>query len=157
MAIPKHQAPADGSGGDPNVPAAPREQSVGLVGLVDDDDQVCAALGDGLELLNIASASFGSAEAMLQAVVPRQGLLWLRGADGDCALLAAAVIDLHLPGIHGCELARRLLLVSPDLRVVLITAAHEDERVPLCGDLDAAIWLKKPFALDDLERALLPG
>ena len=91
------------------------------------------------------AAVFPSAEAALEADA---------GADG-------LVLDIHLPGISGFDLYRRLALSGKALPAIFITARDEpavrDEAERLGG---AGSYLPKPFSgrdlLDAVTRALRP-
>lgn len=86
------------------------------------------------------TASFASAEAFLAG----------DATDGARAL----VLDIHLPGLSGIELCRRLHHVRSGLPIVLITA-YEDDAVR--GDALAAgcvAYLQKPFEAERLIEAI---
>lgn len=127
------------------------------VALVDDDEQICQALQEWLELLGIRSRYYLSAEAFLESVASEKGHWWFKaGTEPSRIRLAAAIVDLNLPGLQGMALAEQLILASPGLRVVVITAAGEEERQQLMGPTQGFTCLKKPFTLDTLEQALFP-
>lgn len=42
-------------------------------------------------------------------------------AAGDCEFLDLAILDVSLPGPNGCELAKRLMSIRPDLTVLFIS------------------------------------
>jgi len=64
------------------------------------------------------------------------------------------VLDLHLPGVDGLEVCRRLRALpdTASLQVIALTNADEDlaARAKECG---ATACLRKPFTPDDLRRA----
>ena len=66
---------------------------------------------------------------------------------------AALVTDLHLPGLLGTELARRIKQLAPATRIVLISGyITEDSSQITCPHVDAVI--KKPFRFNDLVKHL---
>ncbi len=68
------------------------------------------------------AASFGSAEAALEAV----RLARLRGREPDWEL---ALMDLQLPGIGGIEATRRLKRLLPGITIVVLTVFEEPRTV----------------------------
>jgi CheY-like chemotaxis protein len=130
-------------------------QSRTMIALIDDDEQICLALRDWLELLEQPARYYLSAEALLADLIQGADGLCLRGAGERHAPLRAAVIDLNLPGMNGIDLAKALRLKDPLLTLVLITAAAWEGQVQAeAGELGVAC-LRKPFMLEALEQALI--
>ncbi len=66
---------------------------------------------------------------------------------------AALITDLHLPGLLGTELARRVKKIAPKTRIVLISGYITEESTQItCPYVDAII--KKPFRFPDLVQHL---
>jgi two-component system cell cycle sensor histidine kinase/response regulator CckA len=66
---------------------------------------------------------------------------------------AAVITDLHLPGLLGTELARRIKKIAPATRIVLISGYITEESTQItCPYVDAII--KKPFRFPDLVKQL---
>ncbi len=110
------------------------------IALVDDDDDLRAALAQTLDLAGYRVMAFAGAQAALAAI------------DRDFA--GVVVTDVRMPQIGGIELFRRLRECDPDLPVVLMTG-HAD--VPMAVDaLKAGAWdfLTKPFDPEALLAAL---
>lgn len=81
--------------------------------LVDDDDGMLKLLSYLLSAVGDATVDcFKSAEDAWQALVKAPGVYDL------------VITDLHMPGMDGMELCRRLHDVSPDLKVMLITGDY---------------------------------
>ena len=80
---------------------------------------------------------------------------FLASGSGDSAI--GLVLDIHLGGISGIELQRRLLAAGSKLPVIFITA-HDDERTRsealVVGCID---YLQKPFESARLIQALERG
>jgi FixJ family two-component response regulator len=110
-----------------------------LIVVVEDDASMRQALERLLQAGGFTAVSFASGEAALEA-----------DAAADCLLL-----DLHLPGMSGLELYRRLALAGKDVPVIFITARDEpavrDEAERLGG---AGSYLPKPFSGRDLLDAI---
>lgn len=120
----------------------PKRQRV--VAVVDDDRSMLRATKDLLEALGLATVVFTSAEEFLE-----------RGAvaNPDCLLL-----DIHLGGMSGLELRRRLAISKPKLPVIFMTAL-DDERIRLeAKRADSVAVLRKPYSarqlMDAIEKAI---
>jgi DNA-binding NarL/FixJ family response regulator len=90
-------------------------------------------------------AMFGEAVVSLLEVDERitvVGVVESGEAAIDFPLRAdVALVDLGLPGIDGIELTRRLLSVSPELRVIVLSGTDDDEttRRALAAGADAVL------------------
>ncbi len=104
--------------------------------VVDDDDSVRRSLARLLRAAGFGVETFATAEAYLAAASP----------DPACLL-----IDMHLPGMNGIELQRRL---EGRLPVVAISGYGEEPMRQESLDEGAVAFLDKPFADSDLLDAL---
>lgn len=152
--MPTPPAHESGASAGPKVTQAAASDRV--VALVDDDEQICMALQEWLGLLDIPSKYYLNAEALMEALVPMDGHWWLHDAQGSRVRLAAAIVDLNMPGMHGLALSKALREHDPTLRVLVITAANADQRRRLADGWNEVALLRKPFTLEALEQALLP-
>ena len=114
------------------------------VALVEDDESVREATNHLLRLLGYATASFASAEDFLKS-----------GRVRDSACL---IVDVHLPGMSGVELQRRLILEGHCMPIIFITAFF-DEAIRTRVLRDGALgYLSKPLQeqslIDCLDQAL---
>lgn len=66
----------------------------------------------------------------------------------------AAIIDLRLPGMDGCEVARRLRQRHPDIKIFLVSGQPEAELRAAAEEVQADGWFRKPLELADLLDAL---
>lgn len=106
------------------------------VAVVDDDDDLRAALVESLELDGLRSIGFASGEAALS------------GIDADFP--GVVLTDLRMPGLDGTALFARLVALDPDLPVLFITG-HGD--LPTAVDLmrrGGYDFISKPFSADRL-------
>jgi DNA-binding response OmpR family regulator len=111
--------------------------------VVEDDTSMSQAIERVLQAGGFQAVAFASAEAALEA-----------GVAAD-----ALVLDIHLPGMSGFEMYRRLALAGEAPPAIFITARDEpavrDEAEGLGG---AGSYLPKPFSgrdlLDAVSRAL---
>jgi len=81
--------------------------------------------------------------------------------DGETAATLAAsflphvvLMDLILPTIDGVEATARVLEVSPDSKVVILTSLPDDDRVLPAIRAGALSYLLKDVSADDLIRAV---
>ena len=65
---------------------------------------------------------------------------------------SVALVDLHLPDMDGYQVASRLHMVLPDVRVVI--ASGEEIDADRASQAGISAGLLKPFSIDQLERAL---
>ena len=115
-----------------------------LIAVIDDDKSFLAALVDSLSSLGYGARGFASAEEFI-------------ASDGtepyDCI-----ITDIHLIGMSGFDLVRRLLAYHSKVPVIMITAHAEPELEATAAAIGAVCLLRKPFKADALthwlERAL---
>ncbi|MEN6400471.1 MAG: response regulator, partial [Armatimonadia bacterium] len=68
---------------------------------------------------------------------------------------ATVITDLHMPGLLGTELARRVKNLAPDTRVILVSGYITEEATHISSPHVDAI-IKKPFRFPDLLRQISP-
>jgi two-component system response regulator len=116
---------------------------------------------DNADDVALTVRAFHSHRPALDVQIARDGteaLACLFGADGEpppSALPALVLLDLHLPGIDGFEVLRRIRADSRTrvLPVVILTSSNEP------GDLMNGYWLgansyvRKPLSFNDLVTA----
>jgi FixJ family two-component response regulator len=112
--------------------------------VVEDDASMSRALELILQAGGYEVVAFASAEAALEA---------------DAAVTAAClVLDIHLPGMSGFDLYRRLALADNELPAIFITAHDEPAAREEAERLGARSYLPKPFSgralLEAITRAL---
>lgn len=62
--------------------------------------------------------------------------------------------DLSMPGMDGLSLIREVLRTKPASRVIVVTAASDNASTERALRYGAVDFLRKPFVLDDLDRAV---
>jgi FixJ family two-component response regulator len=119
--------------------------TVPLVGVVDDDGALCLSLVDLMRSIGYRAEPFASAEELLMSA-DRFGL--------DCI-----IADVHMPGVGGLNLLRKLRQQGFVAPVILITALPDENLDEDAASMGAMCLLRKPFKtsalLDWVERALL--
>jgi DNA-binding response OmpR family regulator len=114
--------------------------------VVEDDPGMCQAIERVLRAAGFVASVFASGESALEA----------------CAASSTAclVLDIHLPGMSGFELYRRLMLGGNDVPVIFITAQDEPAVREEAETIGAGTYLPKPFSgrtlLDRIAQVLEP-
>jgi len=108
--------------------------------IVDDEPSTSWALAEGLSDDGFTIDTFRSAEDALQ---------WLREGHSDLV-----IADLHLPGMSGVELARKLRRGPNAQPVIIVTATSHPDLARQMTRAGVTACFPKPFPLDDLRRAV---
>jgi two-component system, response regulator, stage 0 sporulation protein F len=64
------------------------------------------------------------------------------------------LLDMKIPGMDGIEILKRMKVVNPDIRVIIMTAYGELDMIQEAKDLGALTHFPKPFDIDDLRQAV---
>ncbi len=117
------------------MPAKEGERRAPVILVVDDDDYVHSTLAASLRGFRPAIHRAASGAAALEVAL--------------AALPDLAIVDVGLPDIDGYELTRALRARAdlPDLRILILTGHHPDER--LAHEVGADAILGKPFRLHE--------
>ena len=119
--------------------------TVPFVGVVDDDDALCLSLVDLMRSIGYRAEPFASAEELLMSA--------------DRFGLGCIIADVHMPGMGGLHLLRKLHEQGFVTPVILITALPDENLDEEAASMGAMCLLRKPFKtsalLDWVERALL--
>ena len=107
-----------------------------MVYLVDDDKSVCYGFGMFLESAGMETRVFGTAEDFLNDA---------RLQTGD-----VLVLDMHLPGMSGCELLHKLSEAEVVVPVIVVTAFDEPQSREACKDCGVTAFLRKPVDAEAL-------
>lgn len=102
-----------------------------VVAIVDDDLGMLKSIERLLKTYDFQTAVFTSAEAFL---------------DGSAVNAAAClVLDIHLAGMSGIELRRRLTAAGSSLPVIFISAVDDDSVYEEAVASGCVAYLRKPF------------
>jgi len=99
----------------------------------------------------------GDCQTMADTLV-REGFDVLKAMDAPSALRAIEnnsidllVSDISLPGVNGCELARQILDIQPDAKVLFVSGFVGAEVCQYYGvPITDLFFLRKPFTPRDL-------
>ena len=115
-----------------------------LICVVDDDSALRESLSDLLRAAGYRAAGFESAECYLAS-----------DQRGGCGCVVA---DIHMPGLTGIDLAKRIALAADGPKVILITGHPEETWRARALSAGAAGFLRKPIEskslLDLVERSV---
>jgi FixJ family two-component response regulator len=106
------------------------------IAVIDDDESFRIALVESLSSLGYGSSGYASAED------------YLRGTEDSS--FNCIVTDVHMPGMSGLDLMKRLAARGSTTPVVLITARSDSNLEARAAAVGAACLLQKPFEINEL-------
>ena len=109
----------------------PISQAPPLISIVDDDHVVREGTADLIEALGYEAITFASAEEFLNSAQ----------IEGTACLIT----DLHMPGVDGLELQRRLVATGCTTPIIFITAFPGERVRDSALQAGAVAFLVKPF------------
>jgi len=101
------------------------------VAIVDDEEGIRKALSRLLRASGLDAESYANGQEFLDAAAAHRP---------DCV-----VLDLHMPGMSGLQVLRKLKAAGQRLSIVVITAHDEPETRERCIDAGACAYLRKPL------------
>lgn len=107
-----------------------------MISIIDDDEGVRSGIASYFRAAGLDVRAFDSAEAFLASPVR---------SSTDCL-----VTDLHMPGIDGLELQRRLNGSGRTFPVIVMTGFPTEQARDQAAKLGAAAFLAKPVDPDNL-------
>jgi FixJ family two-component response regulator len=118
-------------------------ETLGMVAIVEDDEAMCKSIERLLQAHRYATAAFESAEDFLQSSV--------------CNIAAGLIADIHLGGMSGIELCRRLRARGSKIPVVFMTARDSEAARAAAIAVGCIDFLRKPFEPSQLVQSLERG
>ncbi|NMD70038.1 response regulator [Bacillus sp. DNRA2] len=98
---------------------------------------------------------------LLNEVLQKEGYQTFQAANGVQALEIVnknmpdlVLLDMKIPGMDGIEILKRMKVVEPDIRVIIMTAYGELDMIQEAKDLGALTHFAKPFDIDDIRAAV---
>jgi FixJ family two-component response regulator len=117
-----------------------------LISVIDDDASVRLAVVRLLRSFGLKGLAFDSAEAFLES--------------GELKSTQLVITDIHMPGMSGIDLKRKLDARGSTVPVIMITAKTEAAVLERARACNPSCLLKKPFDSEEfiacVERALAP-
>ena len=111
--------------------------------IVDDDDVFAGSLA------TILSAD-PNLEVVDRAANGAQGLILAIDQQPD-----VVVLDVNMPILDGFAVGRLIRMQLPDVRIVIVSGAPEDEHLAAARRAGANVYLRKDCGFDVLEDALV--
>lgn len=112
------------------------ERSSAFVAVIEDDQIARAALGRVLQVGGFETAFFDSAEAFI--------------ASRPNAALLCLIVDVHLTGMSGIDLQRKLHSAGSDVPIIITTGDRADVIRERAREAGCAAFLWKPFSAETL-------
>lgn len=112
------------------------------------------------EKILIVDDQFGI-RILLNEVFQKEGYRTFQAANGVQALDIVkkhdpdlVLLDMKIPGMDGIEILKRMKVIDPDIRVIIMTAYGELDMIQEAKDLGAITHFAKPFDIDDIRAAV---
>ena len=84
-----------------------------------------------------------------------------QAVDGELAVSLCRVsqfdvifLDCNMPGLSGLDTMKRLVVLQPSLKIVMISAEHDQMKEHAALESGACAFLHKPFFAQDVDRVL---
>ena len=106
--------------------------------VVEDQPEVLSLLADALQMVGYR---------VLTAAHPDLGLAI---GDEHAEQIDLVLTDVVMPGMNGPEMAQRLVVRRPSLRVLYVSGHDQETLGPLGVPAEGPAFLKKPFTMDTL-------
>jgi DNA-binding response OmpR family regulator len=106
--------------------------------IVDDDPSICLTLSLALNDLGCELETAHSGEIALATIEQRN--------------LDIVLLDIWMPGIDGMEVLRRIKLIAPQIRVIMMTAHGGVESAVTAMRLGAVDFIQKPFTPPEIRN-----
>ena len=120
----------------------PPAKGRGAILLVEDEDAVRALARDMLHFLGYEVLESSNGEEALRIF------------DEHERAFRAVVTDIVMPGMNGVDLARRLVSMKSDLKVLLVSGYTKDSLAGGEFEEEGFAFLQKPYTLEDVRRVL---
>lgn len=108
--------------------------------VVDDDQSICLTLSLALNDLGYALETAHSGEAALSAIAQRN--------------FGIVLLDIWMPGIDGIQTLRRIKVIAPQTRVIMMTAHGGIESAVAAMKLGAVDFIQKPFTPPEIRSVV---
>jgi FixJ family two-component response regulator len=107
-----------------------------IVMIVDDDNSIRKSVRRLMKAFGVAVETFASAEEFL-------------GSD-RLDKTSCLILDVHMPGMNGLELQKRLVASGSAIPIIFITAFSNDDARAQAMNAGAVGYLAKPFDDEEL-------
>jgi FixJ family two-component response regulator len=121
-------------------PTAPLPPVAATICVLDDDPSMLKAIGRLLSSAGLEAELFSDPLGFL--------------TYAECHCVAVAVIDIWMPGVSGLQVKKELQAISPETRVIIITANDDDSARNEAMQGGAIALFIKPFDDDEFLAAV---
>jgi len=111
-----------------------------MISVIDDDPSMLRSITRLLTVHGFVTEAFNSAEAFVEL-----------GSTNDATCI---LLDIHLGGISGIELNRRLSSSGSKIPIIFMTAADDDVARKEAMETGCVAYLRKPFPASQLLDAI---
>ena len=108
--------------------------------VVDDEIDVCDFVKQFFEERNFRTFTALSGEETLRI---------LKKEKPDIILL-----DIRMKKMDGIETLKRIREIDKDVKVIMVTAVDEQDKMKICRKLGASKYVTKPLVLEELEKVV---
>lgn len=108
--------------------------------LVDDEEEIVDFMGNFLKRFRISSTKATSGEQALELYDPK---------STDYVFL-----DLHMTGIDGFNVLKRLKNLNPGVKVIIIAGSTDKDSMQKANELGAMDYITKPIDLSDFKKKI---
>src|SRR6476620_221586 len=112
------------------------------------------------EKILIVDDQFGI-RILLNEVFQKEGYQTFQAANGIQALEIVTkhdpdlvLLEMKIPGMDGIEILKRMKVLDPDIKVIIMTAYGELDMIQEAMNLGAITHFAKPFDIDDIRKAV---
>jgi len=120
-----------------------------IVFVVDDDESVRESLGGLIRSAGLRVETFASAQQFLAGLRSDT-----TGAAGGMGAPSCLVLDVHLPGLSGLGLQKRMAQINIEIPIIFITGRGDIPTTVRAMKAGAVEFLTKPFRDQDLLDAI---
>jgi len=108
--------------------------------VVDDEIDVCDFVKHFFEERNFRTFTALSGE---------EALRMLKKEKPDIILL-----DIRMKEMDGIETLKRIREIDKDVKVIMVTAVNDQDKMEICRELGASKYVTKPLVLEELEKVV---
>ena len=108
--------------------------------LVDDEEEIVDFMANFLRRFKISSAKATSGEEALKAY--------------DANVTDFVFLDLHMTGMDGFEVFKRLKIINPGVKVIVIAGSSDKDSMEMAEGLGVLDYITKPIDLGDFKKKI---
>ena len=110
------------------------------ISIVDDDLDFRSSLEDLIRSAGLRAQAFSSAEEFLRSNQMHE--------------TSCLILDVHMPGMSGLELQRKMVVANSDMPIIFVTALEDADQRTQTLEAGAVAFLYKPLYEEELLNAI---